>query len=117
VSTELSPRRCYDASVYAGIQFWARGRGQVRVAVMMTQLVSEKYGGGCSGECLGAHIVNIDLDKGWTLHRVRWEDLMQVGPGAKLDFDPHSLYSVSFTAKPEQTPFDYWLDDLSFIQR
>jgi hypothetical protein len=117
VSTELSPRRCYDASVYAGIQFWARGRGQVRVAVMMTQLVSEKYGGGCAGECLGAHIVNVELQKGWTLYRVRWEDLIQAGPGPKLDFDPHSLFSVSFTARPDQTPFDYWLDDLSFIQR
>lgn len=115
LSTQLSARGCYDASVYDGVRFWARGRGKVVFAAMMSQVVSEKFGGSCVGECLDAHVATIDLQKDWTLHTIRWEDLKQVGTGPALDFDARSLFSFSFTSKPEQASFDYWLDDLSFV--
>jgi hypothetical protein len=40
LAIELSTRRCYDASVYSGIEFWARGHGSIRPTVKMTQILS-----------------------------------------------------------------------------
>ena len=48
LAAELSARRCYDASAYAGLTFWARGRGSFNVVAKMTQIAPEEYGGSCS---------------------------------------------------------------------
>jgi hypothetical protein len=117
VAAELSPKRCYDASVYAGLRFWARGRGQLRVAAKMTQVVSEEYGGSCVDRCFDGHLATLTLTPGWRLYTVRWSELAQSGFGAPLPFDPRSLYSIEFSVLPGQTPFDFWIDDLAFLPR
>jgi hypothetical protein len=117
LSVELSPRRCYDASAYAGIAFWARGRAKVRVAVKMTQVVGEEFGGSCIKDCYDGHGASRTLSKDWQRYALRWEELAQVGFGTPLPFDPHSLYSVEFAVAADQPSFDFWIDDLSFLPR
>jgi hypothetical protein len=117
LSLELNPRRCYDASAYAGIEFWARGRGELRLVVQMTQVVSEEFGGSCTEQCFDAHAKNIKLSRDFEHVVVRWEELRQAGFGPPLPFDARSLFSVAFSVLPEQTPFDFWIDDVSFVQR
>jgi len=34
-----------------------------------------------------------------------------------VPFDSRSLFSIQFSVLPEQTPFDFWIDDVSFIPR
>ncbi len=116
LSVELSPRRCYDASAYAGIAFWARGQGRDRVAVKMTQVVGEEFGGSCVRDCYDGHGVDRTLTRDWQRYEVRWGDLSQAGFGAPLSFDSRSLFSVEFAVGSNQ-PFDYWIDDLSFLTR
>jgi hypothetical protein len=117
LSTDLSPRRCYDASAYAGIEFWARGRGFFRLGVQMTQVVAEEYGGSCVDKCFDGHFAQLGLDKAWQRYRVRWEDLAQRGIGQAVPFDPHSLIAIQFAVPPEQTPFEFWIDDVAFLPR
>jgi hypothetical protein len=117
LSVELSPRRCYDASAYAGIAFWARGRAKLRVAVKMTQIVGEEFGGSCLEDCYDGHGASRTLNKDWQRYTLRWEDLAQTGFGTPLPFDPHSLFSVEFAVSADQPSFDFWVDDLSFLPR
>jgi hypothetical protein len=116
-SLELNPRRCYDASAYGGIEFWARGHGEIRAAVKMTQVVSEEFGGSCKQDCFDAHTKRIKLTRDFSRVVVRWADLSQKGFGKTVAFDPRSLYSIELEVPPEQTPFDFWIDDVSFIPR
>ena len=117
MSFELSPRRCYDASVYAGVEFLARGRGEVWLNLKMTQVVPEEFGGTCKQDCYDSHQKLIRLAPNFQTYQIRWEELHQAGFGPELPFDPHSLYSIEFSVHPEQSPFGFWIDDLSFIKR
>jgi len=117
LSLEFSPHRCYDASAYAGIQFWARGHGELRAVVQMTQVVTEEFGGTCTHDCYDAHAKLIKLARDFQHFTIRWEDLRQQGFGQPMDFDARSLHSMQFAVPTDQTPFDFWIDDVSFIQR
>jgi len=117
LAVDLSPRRCYDASAYAGIEFWARGHGRLRVALEMTQIVAEEFGGSCVENCYDGHLTERTLDKNWRRYEVRWEELTQRGTGPALPFDPRSLLAIQFAVSAEQTPFDFWIDDVAFLPR
>ncbi len=117
LSLTLNPHHCYDASAYAGVQFWARGRGEIRLVVKMTQVVTEEFGGTCQHDCFDVHAKTIKLGKQFEHVTVRWEELAQIGFGEPVPFDPRSLDGLEFTARPEQTPFDFWIDDVSFLPR
>lgn len=116
LSVELNPRRCYDASAYAGVSFWARGRAQLRVAVKMTQVIAEEFGGSCVDDCYDGHGVDRPLTADWQPYQVRWEELTQKGNGRALPFDPHSLFALEFGVRAG-APFDFWIDDVAFIAR
>jgi len=117
LSLTLNPHHCYDASAYAGIQFWARGHGEIRAEVKVTQVVTEEFGGTCQHDCFDTHGKIIKLSKQFEHVVVRWEDLSQMGFGEAVAFDPRSLDGIEFAVRPEQTPFDFWIDDVSFIPR
>lgn len=117
VGIELSPLRCYDASAYAGIAFWARGRGEVRVNLRMAQVVAEEFGGTCVSDCYDAHGTSRPLTREWRRYEVRWEDVAQQGFGTQVAFDPRWLYSLEFAFPKGQGPFDFWVDDVSLLQR
>jgi hypothetical protein len=117
IGIELTPRRCYDASAYAGFAFWARGRATVRVNVRMSQIVGEEFGGTCVSDCYDAHGTVRTLTREWTRHEVRWEDVAQQGFGTKVAFDPRWLYSLEFALPQGQAPFDFWIDDVALLQR
>lgn len=117
LAIELTPRRCYDASAYAGVTFWARGRALLRVNLKMAQVVGEEYGGTCERNCYDSHGTRRTLTPDWHQYEVRWEDVAQSGTGTALPFDPHSLYSLELATVPGQPSFDYWLDDVAFIPR
>ena len=117
VAADFSPRRCYDASAYAGITFFARGRGSLNVVVKMTQVAPEEFGGSCTHDCFDTHRVTLPLTNNWQEKRVTWAELTQKGFGQVVPFDPRSLLSLEFSVAPEQTPFDFWVDDIRFLQR
>lgn len=123
VSAALTPAGCYDASAYAGLEFWARGRQRLRVGVVMMDVVPTLAGGPCADNCNQGHVAAIDLTPEWKHYSLRWEDLKQGGSGAAtqtrglIELDLRRLSSVSFGVAPDDTPFDVWLDDLAFLPR
>ncbi len=117
IAIELTPRRCYDASAYAGVAFWARGRATLRVNVRMAQVVGEEFGGTCVSGCYDSHGAERTLTREWKRYEVLWADVAQQGFGTTVAFDPRWLYSLEFALPRGQPPFDFWIDDLAFLQR
>jgi len=107
---------CYDAAKYAGIAFQARGPGRIYVAPREVSVIPIAEGGTCDRDCHNPHVAKIDLDAAWRVYQVRWADVRQRGMG-KPPLDPQRLNSIAFLIRPEDTPYDVWLDDVRFIAR
>jgi hypothetical protein len=115
---ELADAACYDASAYAGIEFWAKGSGFLKVGLQMIDVQDEKYGGFCKTDCYNTHRKVVALSKTWQHYVVRWEELAQLyKAGPPLDFDPTRVRFLEFGVGPESTPFDLWIDDVAFVKR
>ena len=116
--TELADAACYDASAYAGVELYAKGPGELRVGLQMIDVQDVKYGGFCQSDCYDTHRKIIPLTAAFKKYVVRWEDLAQLFvAGPPVAFDPRRVRFLEFGVAAESTPFDIWLDDVSFIPR
>jgi hypothetical protein len=113
----LATPSCYDASVYDGVKFWAKGPGRIVFTAKMTQVVALEDGGSCRDNCYDVHRKSIVLTKRWTEYTVKWDELVQLGVGERVPFDPRSLHAMGFFVDGEDTPFDFWIDDLGFLPK
>jgi hypothetical protein len=107
---------CYDASRYAGFTFEARGPGRIYVAPREVSVIPLAEGGTCELDCHNPHVKKLDLTEGWQRYEVRWAETWQRGVG-KPALDPSRLNSLAFLVRPEDTPYDVWLDDVRFLER
>lgn len=119
-TASLTPAGCYDASAYAGLEFWARGSQRLRIGVVMMDVVSTLVGGPCAENCNQSHVAVIELSADWKQYSLRWADLEQERSPAMpqqkgyVELDLRRLSSVTFGVSPDDTPFDVWVDDLAF---
>ena len=113
----LAAPRCYDASAYGGVKFWAKGPGRLMFAAKMTQVVPVEDGGTCREKCYDVHRAAIELTKRWGEYTVEWHELAQQGIGPAVPFDARSLFELAFFVDGEDTPFNLWIDDVSFIAK
>jgi len=107
---------CYDASAYRGLSFQAKGPGRIFVAPREVDTIPVAEGGTCvksDKECYNPHVKKIELTSDWETVRVAFSEVEQRGYG-RPPFDPHKLHSIAFLIRAEDTPYDLWLDDISF---
>lgn len=107
---------CYDASAYAGIAFQARGPGRIYLAPREVNVIPVTEGGLCEVDCHNAHVVKVELTDQWRDVVVRWEEVRQRGIG-KPPLDPSRLHGIAFLVRPEDTPYDVWLDQVRFVPK
>ena len=107
---------CYDASQYVGVSFQARGPGRVYFAARERSVIPVAEGGSCEVDCHNPHVAKVELESAWRTYQVRWSELRQRGIG-KPALDARHLHSLAILIRPEDTPYDVWLDDLRFLQR
>ena len=105
---------CYDASRYTGIRLSARGPGRVYVSLREVGVIPGFEGGTCERDCYNSHAAKLELGRDWRSYQVRWVELRQRGIGKPL-LDPSQLHSVAFLIRPEDTPYDVWVDDVRFM--
>jgi hypothetical protein len=110
----------YDASAYAGLRFWARGRGQFQLQVGMTETVDRAYPPGVcvpgALEC-GDHFeaAPITLTDSWQEYVITFASLRQEGWGVPaIAFDRTDMTSIEFTWALGSS-LDMWVDDISFL--
>jgi hypothetical protein len=106
---------CYDASTYPGIAFEARGPGRIYVAPRETSVIPVDKGGTCQRDCYNPHTTKVDLDGKFRTYVVRWADVHQRGFD-KPPLDSQRLHSVAFLIRPEDTPYDVWIDSVRFAR-
>jgi hypothetical protein len=114
---ELAEQACYDASAYAGIEFWAKGPGKIKIGVQMIDVQDVKYGGLCRNDCYNSHRNAVTLGKSFQKFTIRWDDLKQLYAGTPIALDPKRIRFLEFGIAAEDTPFDVWIDDVSFLPR
>jgi hypothetical protein len=113
VELDFRPR-CYDAARYAGLTFEARGPGRVYLAAREVQVIPVAEGGTCERDCHNPHVTKVELTDGFRTYRVRWSELRQRGID-RPPLDAGRLHSIAFLIRPEDTPYDVWVDDVSFL--
>jgi hypothetical protein len=62
----------------------------------------------------------LTLTTSWQKYTVMFSDLAQEGwglpgPTQGLRFDASRTYEVQFVVQPAGKPFDYWIDEVSFV--
>lgn len=117
LNADLAPGHCYDASAYAGIEFWAKGSGRIFFGPTMIDIMEKKWGGLCEQNCYDRHQAPADLGAEWRSYRFLWKDLEQGGWGHQVPFDPRRLLSLGFSVEAPDTPSEFWIDDVRFIPR
>jgi hypothetical protein len=113
VELDFRPR-CYDAVRYAGVSFQARGPGRIYLAAREVDVIPIAEGGTCERDCHNPHIAKVELTDGFRAYQLRWRELRQRGID-RPPLDPSRLHSIAFLVRPEDTPYDVWVDDVSFL--
>ncbi|MDJ0766865.1 MAG: carbohydrate binding domain-containing protein [Myxococcota bacterium] len=118
--TEELPSEPYDAAVFDGIAFLARGLGEVRVNLVTPAVIPVDEGGQCESDdptddCHDAHGRTVTLQGNeWRQYQIRFADAKQEGWGLSSDFDPGQIQSVAFNFA-EDTTFDFSIDEIGLF--
>ena len=117
---ETGLKGIYDASLYKGIVFRAKGNCKIRASILIRSLIDKENGGTCiPGDkeeegCSNGHGAEIYLEKDWHQYALDFATITQdEGWGQQKNFDPSQLVSVLFEAG-KNTDFDFWIDDVGF---
>jgi hypothetical protein len=108
--------KCYDASAYAGIAFEAMGSTRIYLAPREVNVMPAEAGGTCVEDCHNNHVAQLELESRWQTFEVRFTEVEQRGYDRPA-LDPKRLHSIAFLIRPEDTPYDVWLDDVRFIEQ
>jgi len=111
--------RCpYNATKFSGLRFYARGTGQVRVELLVPEIVDQLYGGKCSPSagqvCYDTHGVSITTGPAWQLYSLPWDQFAQRGFGLAAPFRPDAILSLEYAFEQGLLPVDIWFDDVSW---
>jgi hypothetical protein len=123
-------KQAYDASMYTGLRFTYRSESRMRLTVhtLGTTPTTDPYteGGTCNetqpSNCIGFTVNTGEGDgwvypaaSDWTTIEVPFSVLAQPSWSTVPDrvFEPSTMVSIAFEAL-KATPFDFWIDDLTF---
>jgi hypothetical protein len=108
----------YDASVYDGVRFWARGNGgEARLTISVPGVIPIDEGGTCDSlesPCWANHGIDLAPGDDWVEYYVPFADMLQPDWGNDLGpLDTKALRTLQFEF-PTNADFDIWLDDIGF---
>lgn len=115
----------YDASMYKGIQFWAKANAGSATAVRVgfKDANTAPEGGNCDATmdsgpeaCNDDWGKNINFTTSWAPYTILWTELKQAGWGkATTSYDVANAYSIQFQVN-KGLDFDLCIDDLAFVR-
>ncbi len=114
----------YDAKAYTGVAFWGRSGGPpTGLQIAFPDRDTALNGGLCDPSlnggngCYDHYSARRPLSPQWQRYEIRFTELVQLGFGRHgQSFDPSSLFEIQFLI-PQNTKFDVWIDDVSFLTR
>lgn len=114
VELRLDPG-CYDASVYGGIGLSIAGPAEIELNVRSTDDVLPQWGGTCEANCYRSKHVELQVGASFQRVEVHWGELAD--DDGERGFDPSRLYGISLRVYAEDTPYEFWVDDVEFLPR
>lgn len=111
--------RCpFNASKFSGLRFFARGSGQIRVELLIPEIVDQEYGGTCDstkGEvCYDSHGAWVVLTPEWKAYSLPWSEFVQRNYGKQAAFHQDGIIGLQYGFEVANLPVDVWLDDISW---
>jgi len=109
------PSEHYNAEVFNGVAFMAKGNGIIRIKIPIPAVLPVDQGGTCTKDCENAHGRYIKLTNQWHQYQVKFKDMIQdEGWGASFDFNAAELLAIEFEVL-EKVDFDFYIDDIAFF--
>ncbi|HKO51512.1 MAG TPA: hypothetical protein VJV79_27575 [Polyangiaceae bacterium] len=102
----------YDASVFSGIRFQAKGNGSFRVNLGTQETTPVADGGLCASSNCSDYGLPVDLPIDWTEVTVSFADLTQPGWASTAPWNAEAI--VRLTLWVQRGDFEFWIDDLEF---
>ena len=114
----VDPKAPYDASRYEGISFFARRAPEsgASIRVKVPDTATDQDGGQCT-ECFNDFGKTLELSETWQQYVIPFNAMKQLpgwGSPRPGGVDTSSVYGVQFQFNSPGTPFDIWIDDVSF---
>jgi hypothetical protein len=100
-----------------GIKFRAKGPGTFTFATQMRQQLPPSDGGTCmvAADCYNGHETQVTLTGSWADYSIDWTRLVQPQWGPRIGFSAGDVLQLLFTARVENQPFDFWIDDIVLV--
>ena len=125
--TYSGPQIPYDVTPFSGVTFWAMAAAgtstALRIKFPMTDDVGVDNGGLCvespTGKCYDDYgeSFSFPADGTWRQITVRWSDpgFRQEGWGTRFPWTPSHVTSIQIQSSQLGGTYDFWIDDLYFI--
>jgi predicted chitinase len=68
-----------------------------------------------AADCYNGHETTVTLTSSWADYSIDWVRLVQPQWGPRIGFNASDVLQLLFTARVENQPFDFWLDDLVVV--
>ncbi len=108
------PKGPYDASRYAGLTFWAKGPGHIRLKV--PDAYTDPGGDYCK-DCYNDFGIELALTSEWERYTVPFNWLSQQ-PGwgdPRPEVAANALFGLQFQVGSRGRSYDVWIDDIAFF--
>jgi len=116
--------KCYDASAYEGIQFYAKAAASSTKSIYVgvgTAATNPLYDCPADAECYNSGRKVFTLTDEWVLYTATWAELKKPGWGVAWGTDTSEtndqMVSISFSdngALPEGNAIEFYVDDIAF---
>jgi hypothetical protein len=115
MAAESPKSQPYDASIWDGIAFWAKGTGALRVEIPTRNFVPRERGGSCNNDCWNVYGLDLPggLSEEWREYRIPFAMLKRESGSTDPAFARGQLMSVSFRHEGSAR-FDFWIDEVRF---
>ncbi len=110
-----SARTCLDFAKFTGIKFRAKGPANLIVAAQVPGVLPVTSGGTCASNCYDSHKTTVTVGSDFSEHTLYWSQFVQAGWGTPVTFLSSAVTLFDFEVGPTDMPFDFWIDDVSFV--
>ncbi|HEX2657333.1 MAG TPA: hypothetical protein VHU40_03635 [Polyangia bacterium] len=118
MTAESAMSMAYNAGVYRGISFWAKGNANLRVEFGTKSFIPTDKGGSCTSNCWNVYgsrkVQGMVPSSEWKQFTVLFSDLEREDGSKTPAFDATQLLGIAW--KSEGTSFDFWLDEIQFVK-
>ena len=108
-------KKCMDFSKFTGVKFRAKGPANLVVAAQIPGVVPTTSGGTCLDNCYDSHKTTIAVGADFAEYTLYWNQFVQAGWGRPAVFQGSAVTLFDFEVGPGDMPFNFWIDEVAFI--